>query len=138
MSQFKKKTKGGRFAGIPHSVMDHPDYYNLGGNATKLLVELAKQYNGKNNGKLCAVFSQLKLRGWSSQGTLDRAKKELLKANLIVTTKVNVFGQNGKSPMYFALTWQNIDEIPGFEMDVKSTRKPLRAFSLETSIRAVA
>jgi len=137
MSQYKSKNKG-RFAGIPHKVMEHPDYYNLSGNAIKLLVELAKQYNGKNNGKLCAVFSQLKMRGWNSQGTLDRAKKELLKTNLIAITKINTFGQNGKSPMYFALTWNNIDEINGFEMDVKATTKPIRQFSIENFDRKAA
>lgn len=130
MSHFRKKTKV-RFAGIPHSVMQHPDYYKLSGNAVKLLVELAMQYNGRNNGKLCAVFSQLRVRGWNSQGTLDRAKKELLKADLIVKTKINTFGQNGKSPTYYAITWQKIDEIVGFHMDVKATSKPLRVFSLE-------
>lgn len=130
MSQIKRK-KTGRFILIPHSVMNHPNYYNLSGNAIKLLAELVKQYNGRNNGKLCAIFSQLKLRGWKSQGTLDRAKKELIKANLIFITKVSTFGQSGKSPMYFAVAWQNIDEINGFKMDVEPTRKPIRAFSLE-------
>lgn len=137
MSHFKHKNKG-RFAGIPHSVMEHPDYYNLSGNAIKLLLEIVMQYNGANNGKLCAVFSQLNKRGWKSQGTLDRAKKELLRANLITITKICMFGQNGKAPLYFAITWQNVDEIKGFTMDIEPTKTPLRAFSLENSILKAA
>lgn len=129
----KKKKNVGRFTGIPHAVMSHPDYFNLSGNAIKLLLELAMQYNGRNNGKLCAVFTQLKLRGWNSEGTLDRAKKDLLMANLIVRSKVNVFGQNGKSPTYYALTWQPIDEISQFSMDIAPTITPIRKFQMEVA-----
>lgn len=117
-----------RFAGIPHHVMNHPDYYNLSGSATKLLVEFARQYNGRNNGKLCAVFSQLKSRGWRSEATLRKALVELNNSNLIVLTKQGRFGEGGRTPNYYALTWAAIDDIPMFTLDVEPTISPLRRF----------
>lgn len=120
-----------RFAGIPHVVMEHPDYYSLSGNAAKLLLQIAKQYNKTNNGKLCIIYNQLKHYGWRSSGTLDRAKKELLEANLITISRHSVFGSDGKKPVYYALTWLPVNEIYGFEMDIQPTQIPLRQFSLE-------
>lgn len=130
MSRSKSQNKG-RFAGIPHAVMDHPDYQRLSGNQIKLLLDLAKQYNGRNNGKLCAVFSQMKAAGWRSETTLNNAKKGLIESNMVTVTKRSVFGQSGKQPNYYALNWQPIDEVVGFKMDVEPTTKPVRQFGIE-------
>jgi len=117
-----------RFAGIPHVVMNHIDYVELSGNSIKLLLEAARQYNGRNNGKLCFVWSQMSERGWKSKTTLSTAKKELLKNNLLVISKYGGL-LNGKGmPQYYALTWQQVDEINNFDMDIDSTMKPIRSF----------
>jgi len=42
---------------------DDPNSYNLGVN------DLGRQYNGKNNGDLCATWSMMAKRGWSSRST---------------------------------------------------------------------
>ena len=96
-----------------------------------MLLELARQYNRNNNGKLCATFSQLKPRGWKSEDTLRRCLKELIGANLLIITKRGMYGKGKREPNFYALTWQPIDDIPGFEMDVKPTVTPIRKFSLE-------
>lgn len=113
---------------IPKDVMEHPDYYELSGNGVKLLNEVARQYTTYNNGKLCIVWSQLKGRGFKSQTTLNRAKKELLDRNLIMLTKRGYFSQGARLPNYYALTWARIDEISGFDMDVPPSSKAIRLF----------
>ena len=129
----QKKAKGhtrGGYSGILRVVMDHPDYQNLSGNAVKLLNELARQYRGKNNGDLTIAFSLLKDRGFKSKGTIERARDELLAANLIIKTREGQFANPGGICALYALTWQAIDECGG-KLDVNPTRTPPRKFSLE-------
>lgn len=125
--RFKPKE---RFAGIPHIVMSHPDYIGLGGNAVKLLLEGARQYNGRNNGKLCFPWSQMSKRGWRSQETLQTAKNKLLANNLLVISKYGGFLNGRGVPQYYAITWQSIDEIVGFNMDIEPTNTPVRIFKI--------
>lgn len=131
MSDTKRKRNKGRFAGIPVLVMDSEDYLSLNFSSRALLLELARQYTGSNNGKLCATFSQLKPRGWKSEDTLRRCLKELIAANLLMITKRGMYGRGKREPNFYALTWQPIDDIVGFKMDVKPTVTPIRKFSLE-------
>jgi hypothetical protein len=77
MAIAKHNKNKGHFAGVPDTVMDHPDYINLSFSAKALLFEFARQLYGNNNGKLCATFEQLKLRGWKSDSTLRAKLKEL-------------------------------------------------------------
>ena len=52
-----KQYKKGTFLSLPHDVMDHHDFLSLTSRACKLLLDLGRQYNGFNNGDLCAAFS---------------------------------------------------------------------------------
>ena len=122
------------FAGIPRKVIRHPDYHKLNGNAVKLLVDLAFQYRGKNNGNLTTAFSVLSKRGWNSRQTIDRAKRQLVENELIVETRPGRFNNPGGRCALYALTWESIDECPGKNLEVKSTVTPLRSFKLETNV----
>lgn len=134
MARIKHKKNKGRFAGVPEVVMNHPDYYKLGFSARALLFELALQYRGNNNGKLCAVHSQLKERGWSTDTTLYKNLQQLVDANLIVKTKHSFFGAGDRKPSFYALTWQPIDDIKDFDMEVSPSVTPIRAFSIELKL----
>ena len=90
----------GHFAGVPDKVMLHPDYIGLSFSAKTLLFEFALQYRGKNNGKLCAIYSQLKPRGWKSEATLRKALKELIDSNLILVSKIGMYGNGGRQPNF--------------------------------------
>jgi len=130
----RQKTKGrsntsGGFAGIPRIVMKHPDYINLSGNATKILLELAFQYRGQNNGDLSLSFSVLKQRGFNSKGTVARAIKTLLDARLIIQTREGRFTNPGGVCSLYALTWLPIDECKGKNLTASPTITPVRAFS---------
>ena len=125
------RAKNGRFAGIPHSVMESESYYLSSGNALKLLLELAKQYNGHNNGDLSVAFSVLKSRGWRSKKTLARCLTELLERGLIVKTREGWFRNPGARCALYALTWHPIDECAGRDLELGPTRGPYRSFGVE-------
>lgn len=108
----KKLTgKGGdySFIGLPHYILKSIEFASLTPNAVKLLIELAKEYKGSNNGDFSAAYSVLKMRGWRSPGTLSKALKELLEKGWIVTTR---HGGRHRCSLY-AVTWWSIDECGG-------------------------
>ena len=125
----KRNKKGQSFAGIPRAVMEHADYKSLNGNEVKLLLELAYQYRGSNNGDLTTAYSVLKNRGWSSRQTIDRAKKKLLQLGLITQTREGKFLNPGGKCALYALVWRPIDECPGKKLEVKPTSTPARTFN---------
>lgn len=123
------------YAGIPRIVMDSPDYINLSGNAVKLLLELSRQYKGKNNGDLTMADSILKHRGLG-KNVVARCKAELLAANLIIQTRTGRFLNPGGVPALFALTWRPIDDCGG-KLEVSSTTTPPRKFSIDNNKKPI-
>ena len=128
MARTKHKQKAS-FAGIPRVVMECPDYINLNGSAVKLLIEMACQFKGGNNGDLCPAWTLMKERGFCSKTTLSKAIKELLQAEMILLTRQGHFIKN-KASLY-ALTWAPIDECAGKYLDESPTHTAPRNFSLE-------
>jgi hypothetical protein len=116
--------------------MENRSYIGLSFSARSLLYEIAKQYNSHNNGKLCAIPAQLIDRGFKSPNTVYRAVNELINAELLVISKRSPKGS--RKPYYYALTWEAVDEIQKFNMDIKPTRTALRKFSLENGFKHVA
>ena len=86
-----RKSPSGGFAGIPRIVMRNQDYINLPSTAKVLLVELAYQYRGTNNGDLTTAWGVLNKRGFKSKATLSRATKALREANMIIQTRKGMF-----------------------------------------------
>ncbi len=118
-----KKKQGYTFLALPHFVLNHPDFISLSPRAIKLLLDLATQYNGSNNGDLCATFSMMKKRGWSSNDQRIKALEELIEKNFIKLTR-----QGGRhQPNLHAITWQSIDECGG-KLDIESTKIAPRSF----------
>jgi hypothetical protein len=121
----------GGYGALYRHVWNNPDYHGLSGNAVKLLMDFACQYNGRNNGDLTNAFSVLKSRGWRSKQTVLRATAELLAAGMIIQTREGRFINPGGVCALYALTWKPIDECPGKHLSVESTETPPRKFSLE-------
>lgn len=115
----KGRREGGSFVLFPHAVMDSPNWRRCSATAIKLLCDLARQYNGRNNGDLTAALSTLRPRGWSSPETLTNAYRELLHYGLILLTRQG--GMHACS--LYALTWQPIDECGG-KLDCNATSVP--------------
>lgn len=136
MARNRSKTKGrgdgsGGHGALPRHIWRHPDYQSLSGNAVKLLMDFACQFNGRNNGDLTNAFSVLAGRGWRSKATIHRATKELLDAEMIIQTREGRFINPGGVCALYALSWKAIDECPGKNLTASPTSTPPRKFSLE-------
>jgi hypothetical protein len=103
----------GSYSALPHAVLDSPAYTGASIVAKALLLELARQHNGANNGRFHLAHSWLSRRGWPSKSTVEKARDELLERGLIVQTK-----QGGLfiGPTWFAVTWLPITNFVGLDI----------------------
>jgi hypothetical protein len=93
----------------PASVLSHM--------AAHLLDNMFAQFNGSNNGDLSAAPKIMKLYGWNSQGSINKALTELLTLGFIEQTRQ---GGRNKCSLY-AVTWLKIDDCKG-KLDVNPTK----------------
>ena len=122
--QSKNVTYKGFFH-LPAVITSHIDFISLSPHAIKLLVDLGTQYNGRNNGDLCAAMNILKNRNWTSNDTITKKLRELEDKGWITKTRQ---GGLGMGPNLYALTWQPINECGG-KLDVSPTTNPPRKFN---------
>lgn len=106
----------GRFIAFPHAVVMSDAFRDLSHAAKALLIEIAVQYMGSNNGQLLASQSKLMPRGWKSADTLHRAKRELLEAGFIFET---VKGGRPNKASWYAVTWWRLNSHPKFDFGVE-------------------
>ena len=123
MARTRLKAKGrrekGTYVGIPHSITRSREYAALPAPAVKLLIDLADQFNGFNNGDLQATWRLMERKGWRSKATLYRALNKLLERGFILVSR-----QGGKHKCtLFALTYLAIDDCKG-KLDVAETIVP--------------
>ena len=118
-----------RSAGLPpftplvHQYFLTQQFAVLSPRAVKLLIELWMQFRGANNGSLCAAWSVMRQRGWTSKDQLAKALKELETANWIVRTR-----QGGiNRPTLYAVTFRGIDPCAG-KLDVAPDPRPSHAW----------
>ena len=120
-NELRRRIKGRQttspFVMFPCHVLDHAVFKTLSKRATKLVIDIAAQYRGHNNGDLCAPLSLMRKRGWNSSDQLEKAKKELIEKGVILVARQ---GGCNKANLY-ALTWFPIDECKG-KLDVASTK----------------
>jgi len=137
MKPFRQREKAnnrresGRFILIPHAVLASSDYIGLSYKSKALLVDLVHQYNGRNNGDLTAALGYMQARGWKRSATLTDAVKEIMEAHLIIRTREGKFQNPHSRCALYAITWQQIDECEGKDLEVSRTSTPPRKFSLE-------
>jgi hypothetical protein len=115
----KAKRDGDRYMALPHVVIDSPSYRALGYAARALLIDIARQYTGSNNGRLVACAKYLKPMGWNSHGTISRALAEVKDAGLLIETRM---GARPNRAAWFALGWYALDVSDGIDLDPKSYR----------------
>ena len=123
----KEKRDGESHIGVPHCVLNSAAYIGVNAHARMLLWDLAAQYRGNNNGDLCMAFKVMKPRGWKSEPTLNKAKRELLKAGLIVETRK---GARPNKCALIALTWYALDDCGG-KLDMSARSFPRGAYKLK-------
>lgn len=115
---------GGYALIIPYTLIRHPNFTRLSPHAVKLVIDLARQYSGYNNGYLCAAWTLMKDQGWRSRGTLGLAVTELEHYRVIERTK-----QGGRHlPNLYALSWWRISAKAEKPLDVSATLAPSNAW----------
>jgi hypothetical protein len=115
----KGRRERGGFSMIPHAVQDCANWRLCSATAIKLLCALVRQYNGHNNGDLCAALSMLKPYGFTHPETVGNALRELRHFGLILLTR-----QGGlHRPNLYALTWHAIDDCGG-KLECPPTHTP--------------
>jgi hypothetical protein len=112
----KSKRAPGQFVALPISVLSCKGYLGLNHAAKALLIEIAMQYLGNNNGRMVLSFPALSARGWKSKDTISRARNALIEARLIVETCKGGFPSKCSR---YAVTWQNLDAYSGMELPAK-------------------
>jgi len=127
-----KYTEG--FTGIVHSVFESPAFVALSPHACKLLLELAGQYRGNNNGNLTVAWSVVKKRGWKSRTTLWRCKAELIEAGFVYVTRK---GHMPSTCELLALTWFPLDVSPKFDHEALACFRP-KAYRDNTPLPTIA
>ena len=115
----KDKRDGDRYIALPHIVIDSPSYRELGYPARALLIDIARQYSGSNNGRLVACAKYLKPYGWNSNSTVTRALGELKEAGLLIETRM---GMRPNRAAWFALGWYQLDATAGMDIDPRTFR----------------
>ncbi len=129
-----KRFKGGaineQFLALPYSVLQSKSFITLSAKAVKLLIDLAAQYRGDNNGDLAAAWKLMRPRGWRSEDTLNKAKQELLSSELIYEARK---GRRPNVCSLYALTWFELNlsakhdytARSGFKRGAYRLREPL-------------
>lgn len=102
----------GAFVALPVSVLDCPGFAALSHPARSLLLEVARQCKGDDNGRLLLSRAYLAGRGWKSADVIQRAKAELLEQGFIFET---VKGHRPNRASWYAVTWRKLDKITGFD-----------------------
>lgn len=105
-----------RFARIPVSVLESPAATSLNYAAFKVLVILASQWHGGNNGTLALTEFYARRFGFSGRDTLYRSLRELESRGLIVCTRRGM--KMKKQFTLWALGWESITHREGKPLDV--------------------
>jgi hypothetical protein len=82
------------------------------------MVEIGRQFVSGNNGRLLSSMAYLGKRGWTSADTVTRALRELEAAGFIHQT---VKGHRPNRASWWAVTWQSLDRIPGYDPGAAET-----------------
>ena len=121
-----RRVKGG-FASIDRYVIECDIFKSLGPNSVKLLLLMACDYKGNNNGDLSATYSKYKDYFGSSQ-TLFNARDELERKGFIAVNCYGGMSYGGyKLPTLYALTWLPVDDFINLEKNLfRCTHLPLK------------
>ena len=129
----KEKRDGGAFITLPLSVLNSRAYIECSPYSKMLLFDLLQQYRGNNNGDLSACWKFMKPRGWRSEATLMKAKRELLEMELIVETRK---GARPNKASLYAVTFYALDECGG-KLEMSPRGFPRGAYKLRDPLPPV-
>lgn len=106
----------GAFIALPLSVLDCPGYAKLSHPARALLLEVARQCKGDDNGRSLLSSAYMAPRGWKSADVIQRAKAQLIERGFIFET---VKGHRPNKASWYAITWHKLGKLKGFDPGVE-------------------
>ena len=112
----------GRFTALPHNVIHSVEFRALGYAARALLFDIAAQYNQSNNGKLVCCMKYLKPLGWTSNDTITRSLKALIKSGLLIQTRQGMMPPCSQAA-WFAIGWFSLDVYDGLDIEPKKYQR---------------
>lgn len=104
----KKKLTGRRFAMLPLTVMDHKTVQTLNHAEFRVLMLLAREFNGHNNGGVGVTAEQAREHGIKSKNTFYESLRELESRGLI--RKTCHASRVPPRPAMYALTWLPLND----------------------------
>ncbi|MES2000348.1 MAG: hypothetical protein V4446_13640 [Pseudomonadota bacterium] len=115
MSRQKKPLEAvsGTYSAIPHAVLDSVAFTGASHPAKALLIDLVRQLNGRNNGRLQLSDKWLKGRGWTSKAVTFSAKRALLERKLIMLAKQ---GGLNHGASWYLVTWLAVSNFEGLDI----------------------
>ena len=99
------------FIGIERSVADTPAFITMPPIARALYLDLRRQFNGYNNGDICAADGILTKYGWS-HSTIHKCLKILREHGLIEVTRQGGIGAMSRTPTLYGFTDQQVIANP--------------------------
>jgi hypothetical protein len=115
-----KYKKGNRFVAFPVYLLETREYVSLTHAARSLLLCIAAQYTGHNNGRLVATSASLARYGWRSRDSISGGIGQLMTAGLLTQTRI---GMRPNRAAWYALGWRDLDQRDGIEIDPSLFRK---------------
>jgi hypothetical protein len=116
----RQKIKG-RFLALPDSLIESRQFVELPHASRTLLILIARQYWGSNNGRLVATPKYLSRYAWVSNQSTTRCLRQLVGAGLIYQTRIG--GRPNKAAWY-GITWRELD----YDRDMDIERKAFPRF----------
>lgn len=117
------------FVALPKDVLRSTEFGSMQPSAKALMLDLAAQYTGKNNGRLCPGFEVMKRSGWTSKHTVLRAKEALLDSTFAICTRK---GHPPRTTDWIGFTWWKLDWDQS--MDVSALGWPYLNFVTALSV----
>lgn len=115
---------GEGFVPFTHVLFRSEAFKRASPRAIKLFIDLASQFNGHNNGQLVASFALMEKRGWRSEDTLFKARRELEALGLVQETRK---GQRPNKATWYALSHLRLHWTPEMDIAESSFRRGLYA-----------
>lgn len=113
----KRKGNGEGFVRFPNAVIDSEAFLNLSTNATKLLLLICRQFNGRNNGGLRVSIADAQRQLHCARRTAIRAFKDLEHAGFITKMERGGFRYRGSARVGVSTAW-SVSFLPEGGADV--------------------
>jgi hypothetical protein len=106
----KGRSRGsGRFVMLTFDLIGSPAWEGLSTQARAVLIQVAKRYNGSNNGRLAVSVRMLEAECCITKTTAAKAIKKLVEAGFLDVMQQGAFSNKKSMSAEYRLTWFKCD-----------------------------